>query len=269
MSDRPTPRPEPDPDEVAEPEILLPSSVDLAPEVAIPFLLEGEIEIIGRLVQASNTTLLVAVHGDVPGRGVTVAGAVYKPVRGERPLWDFPVGTLGHREAAAFAVSQAAGWEVVPPTVFREDGPAGAGMLQLWVEVRDDEDVVERIQAADPRLRRIALFDAVVNNGDRKAGHLLLRPDGRLQGVDHGVTFSVDPKLRTILWNWRGTALDPNETEALACLRAALPSLRPELASHLADEELMALEARLSDLLAHGVFPQPNPDWPAVPWPWY
>jgi len=255
------------PDEEAGP--ILPPAVSLEPALAIPFLQQGEIEIAGRLVEASNVTLLVAVHGDVPGRGETVAAAVYKPIRGERPLWDFPDGTLAHREVAAFVVSQASGWDVVPPTVFREDAPVGPGMLQLWVEVREDADVVERIRAADPRLRRVALFDAVVNNADRKAGHLLVREDGTVQGVDHGVTFSVDPKLRTVLWGWRGTKLADREMEALALLRRALPRLREQLEPHLVPDEIAATRTRIEDLLHSGRFPQPHPDWPAVPWPWY
>jgi len=224
---------------------------------------------VGRLVEASNTTLLVAVHGDVPGRGATVAAAVYKPVRGERPLWDFPDGTLAHREVAAFAVSAASGWDVVPPTVFRERAPAGPGMLQLWVDVRDDVDVVELVRAADPRLRRIALFDAVVNNADRKAGHLLARADGTIQGVDHGVTFAREPKLRTVLWGWRGTRIADRELETLALLRRALPRLQPQLEVHLPAEELTATLERADELLRTRRFPQPHPDWPAIPWPWY
>lgn len=255
------------PDEPDEP--ALPPAVALPTDEAIPFLASGEIEIVGRLVQASNVTLLVAVHGDVPGRGRIAAAAVYKPVRGERPLWDFPDGTLAHREVAAYLVSQASGWNVVPPTVYRDDAPAGPGMLQLWVEVREDVDVVERIRAADPRLRRIALFDAVVNNADRKAGHLLPRLDGTIQGVDHGVTFSPDPKLRTVLWGWRGTRFAPREETDLARLRRALPRLRPDLEPHLAPDEIDAVRTRVEDLIRAQRFPQPHPDWPAVPWPWY
>ncbi len=258
---------EPSVSDEAEPD--LPPAVALTPAVALPFLASGEIEIVGRLVQASNTTLMVAVHGEIPARGETVAAAVYKPIRGERPLWDFPDGTLAHREVAAFAVSRASGWDVVPPTVFREEAPAGPGMLQLWVEVRDDADVVELIRGADPRLRRIAIFDAVVNNADRKAGHLLVRPDGNIQGVDHGVTFSVDPKLRTVLWGWRGTKLAPRELEALVLLRQAFASLGPALDPHLAPDEVALTRTRIDELLGSGRFPQPHPDWPAVPWPWY
>ena len=241
----------------------------LPPALATPFLEAGEIEIVGRLVQASNTTLLVAVHGDVPGRGQTVAAAVYKPIRGERPLWDFPDGTLAHREVAAFVVSQASGWDVVPPTVFREQAPLGPGMLQLWVEVRDDVDVVELVRGADPRLRRIALLDAVLNNADRKAGHLLVRADGIIQGVDHGVTFAVEPKLRTVLWGWRGTTMADGELKILARLRRALPGCQGGSSRTSRRIELAATRERTDELLRAGRFPQPHPDWPAVPWPWY
>ena len=226
----------------------------------------------GRLVQASNTTLLVRVTGEVPGRGPTTAGAVYKPIRGERPLWDFPEATLAHREVAAHAVSEATGWRIVPPTVFRADGPVGPGMLQLWVETRDDVDILDLLQSGDPRLRRIALFDAVVNNADRKGGHLLVRPDGLIQGVDHGVTFNVDPKLRTILWGWRGTPIAPEELRTLAALRPELATggpLAAALAEHLDAAEIEQARVRLDGLLQSRTFPQPHPDWPAVPWPWY
>jgi uncharacterized repeat protein (TIGR03843 family) len=166
-------------------------------------------------------------------------------------------------------VSQASGWDVVPPTVFRESAPAGPGMLQLWVDVREDVDVVELIRAADPRLRRIALFDALVNNADRKAGHLLVRADGIIQGVDHGVTFALEPKLRTVLWGWRGTKLANREINVLLLLQRALTHLEGQLEPHLGTGELAATRARLDDLMRAGRFPQPHPDWPAVPWPWY
>ena len=142
-------------------------------------------------------------------------------------------------------------------------------MLQLWVDVHQDPDVVELVRAADPRLRRIAIFDAVVNNADRKAGHLLVREDGLIQAVDHGVTFSVEPKLRTVLWGWRGARLAEGEMRTLALLQQALPRLEGELHEHLAPDELAATRERIEGLLQTGRFPQPHPDWPAVPWPWY
>ena len=254
------------------PESELPPAVDLPPDLALRFLHSGDLAIVGRLVQASNTTLLVRVTGEVPGRGPITAGAVYKPIRGERPLWDFPKATLAHREVAAHAVSEATGWHIVPPTVFRADGPVGPGMLQLWVETREDVDILDLLQSGDPRLRRIALFDAVVNNADRKGGHLLVRPDGLIQGVDHGVTFNVDPKLRTILWGWRGTPIAPEELLTLAALRPRLAAdglLSAALAEHLDPAEIEQARARLDALLESGTFPQPHPDWPAIPWPWY
>ncbi len=259
-------------EEDLETEPELPPAVDLPPDLALRFLHDGDFEIVGRLVQASNTTLLVKVSGEVPGRGATTAGAVYKPIRGERPLWDFPGATLAHREVAAHAVSEATGWQIVPPTVFRPDGPIGPGMLQLWVETREDVDILDLLQSGDPRLRRIALFDAVVNNADRKGGHLLVRPDGLIQGVDHGVTFNIDPKLRTILWGWRGTRIAPDELLVLAALRprmAAGGQLSAALAEHLDPAEIEQTRTRLEGLLESGTFPQPHPDWPAVPWPWY
>jgi hypothetical protein len=259
-------------DDASEDGPQLPPAVDLPPELALPFLRDGDLEIVGRLVQASNTTLLVTITGDVPDRGVITAGAVYKAIRGERPLWDFPEATLAHREVAAHAVSEATGWQIVPPTVFREEGPLGPGMLQLWVETRDDVDILALLRSGDPRLRRIALFDAVVNNADRKGGHLLVRPDGLIQGVDHGVTFNVDPKLRTVLWNWRGTLIAPREMLVLAALRPQLAvggTLAESLAAHLDRAEIEQARARLDELLGSRTFPHPHPDWPAVPWPWY
>jgi hypothetical protein len=238
----------------------------------VALLEQGDIEIVGRLVAASNTTLLVAVSGELPGRGAIHAAAIHKPVRGERPLWDFPPGTLAAREVAAHAVSAASGWDLVPPTVMRADGPFGPGMLQLWVEAREDVDPAALLGTGDPRLRRIAVFDAVVNNADRKAGHLLVRPDGRVQGVDHGVTFHVEPKLRTVLWEWRGTRLARSELTVLRALAADLGpggALARRLGELLAPEELAATRARIRELLRTGRFPHPHPDWPAIPWPWY
>jgi len=253
-------------------EIELPPTVDLPPAEAVLLLERGTIEVVGRLVAASNATLLVAVTGEVPRRGTIRAAAVHKPVRGERPLWDFSPGTLAAREVAAHAVSRASGWEVVPPTVLRQDGPFGPGMLQLWVETRDDVDPAGLLGTGDPRLRRIAVFDAVVNNADRKAGHLLVRPDGQVQGVDHGVTFHAEPKLRTVLWEWRGTLLAQRELSVLRLLAAELGPRRGlgrRLGELLAPDEVAATRSRVRDLLRTGRFPLPHPDWPAIPWPWY
>jgi uncharacterized repeat protein (TIGR03843 family) len=193
--------------------------------------------------------------------------AVWKPTRGEQPLFDFPIGTLTRREVAAFLVSEATGWSIVPPTVLRE-GPYGEGMLQEWIDTDESVDVVQIVLDEDPRLRRIALFDAIVNNTDRKGGHLLPIRGGHIFAVDHGVTFSVVPKLRTLLWAWAGEVLTPDEIAVVAQVRAGLDgSLGEALRELLLGAEVDATIQRVDDLLASGVLPGPNPNWPAIPWP--
>lgn len=200
--------------------------------------------------------------------------AVWKPTAGERPLFDFPLGTLTRREVAAYVVSEALGWGIVPPTLLR-DGPHGEGMLQRWIEIDDEADVIDMVNGDDPRLRRIAVFDAVLNNTDRKAGHLLPVPGGHLHAVDHGVTFSIVPKLRTVLWAWEGEPFDDEELAGLARVRDALgtAALAGPLAAALAEllfaDEIEATRARVAELLTTVVFPSPNPEWPAIPWPPY
>lgn len=241
----------------------------LTREEALRLLREGDLELVGRLVTASNFTLFAKSRLERPGEPVLETACVYKPVRGEAPLWDFPDGTLAAREVAAHAVSVASGWDIVPPTVMR-DGPLGPGMVQLWIDIDESVDVVDLVRRAEPCLRPVALFDAVVNNADRKAGHLLPFEGGRLHGVDHGVCFAVEPKLRTILWAWRGEGLLPAEIEVLRHLRKALDgTLGAELRALLAPAEVRATARRLDTLLATCAFPQPDPDRPAIPWPWY
>ncbi len=194
---------------------------------------------------------------------------VYKPIAGERPLWDFPSGSLAGREVAAYAVSRAAGWDVVPPTVMR-DGPFGPGMCQLWIDHDPDVDLIALSRRADhPGLRDMAVFDAVVNNADRKIGHLLPVPDGHLYGCDHGVCFAEDYKLRTVLWQWRGKTLPRRSVDALRRLSTQLTegSLAAELAGLLTASEIGAVRSRIDTLLKHRVHPYPPEDWPAVPWP--
>jgi len=229
---------------------------------ALRLLCDGRLEIEGRLVDASNATLYCGVTLD----GVTAA-CVYKPVSGERPLWDFPDGTLAGRELSAYLVSEATGWDVVPPTVMR-DGPFGTGMCQLWVDVDESVDLAALARSDHPDLRRMAVFDAVVNNADRKGGHLLPRADGRVQGVDHGVCFSPEDKLRTLLWQWRGLPLSEEALEVLARLRADLDGALGEgLHDHLTRREVRATRQRVDRLLTSGLHPQPSEDWPAIPWP--
>lgn len=221
---------------------------------------------LGRLAEASNATFLCELAGELPLR------VIYKPIRGEAPLWDFPDGTLAGREVAAHELSEALGLHVVPPTILR-DGPAGPGAVQLWIEHEGVQRAIDLVNAADASLRPITLFDAIANNGDRKAGHLLPLADGRILGVDHGVTFAAEPKLRTVLWHWRGEPLDAAEREVLERAAALLGPdgaggpLPAALAEHLTPDEIGALAARIAALVAAGTFPQPGEEWPPLPWP--
>ena len=254
-------------------------------------LVHGELQLLGRLVQASNATLLVRVELD--GRATR---AVYKPVRGERPLWDFPHCTLADREVAARVVCEALGWDIVPLTVARRDGPFGEGSVQLWVDEADDEPLVDvvgpdevaegwlvvlhaegergqpvlLVHRDDPALRKMALLDAVCNNADRKGGHVLRGQAGEVRGVDHGLTFNVDDKLRTVLWGWAGEALTPDERGLLGHLhdelapRAPLAGLLHPL---LRTDEVRRTRGRAAELLREGAMPDPSGHWPAIPWP--
>jgi hypothetical protein len=228
----------------------------------VTLLAQGTLEVVGRLVDASNVTLYATVTLD--GQS---ADCVYKPIAGERPLWDFPDGTLAGREVAAYQVSVATGWDIVPPTVLR-DGPFGPGMCQLWIDVDESVDLNGLIRSAHPQLRRMAVFDAVVNNADRKGGHLLPVPGGHVYGVDHGVCFSVHDKLRTLLWRWRGKPLPVEAVDVLTSLRAQLcGELGESLRELLTRAEVAATVRRIERLLATGRYPEPSEDWPAVPWP--
>ena len=259
-------------------------------QAALDLLTSGKLEVEGRLVDASNATLYctITVAGPAPRSGKnaghpaknaknaknaaaaeTKIACVYKPIAGERPLWDFPAGTLAGREVAAYVVSRAAGWDVVPPTVMR-DGPFGPGMCQLWIDHDTDLDLIALSRRTDHAgLRDMAVFDAVVNNADRKIGHLLPVPDGHLYGCDHGDCFAEDYKLRTVLWQWRGKSLPRRAVEALRRLNAQLTdgSLAEELSPLLAASEISATRIRIETLLKHRVHPYPPADWPAVPWP--
>jgi hypothetical protein len=230
----------------------------------------GDIEVVGRIVGSSNNALLVTVTcGPGPGDDEPrTIHAVYKPTIGERPLDDFPDGTLTRREVAAWLVSEASGWGIVPPTVLR-DGPFGEGMVQAFVEADPNVDVVGMVVEDDPRLRRMAAFDAAVNNTDRKGGHILPIDGGRhVHGVDHGVCFSPVPKLRTVLWGWRGEPMAPDELDGLGRIRQALDDdLGHRLTTLLSPTEVRATTRRVDALLADGRFPLPSPTWPAVPWP--
>ena len=230
-------------------------------EAALDLLRRGEIEVEGRMLDASNATLFCVISTDA-----AVAQCVYKPVRGERPLWDFPDGTLAGRELASYEVSAATGWNLVPPTVLR-DGPFGVGMVQLWVDLDESVDLERLVRSDSPPLRRMALFDAVINNADRKGGHLL-PVDGakHVYGIDHGIAFHSEDKLRTLLWGWRGRKISRAEREMLERVRFDA-DLEERLYEHVTVSEVRAMHKRIDRLLRTGVFPGPSGDWPAIPWP--
>ncbi|HEY2888450.1 MAG TPA: SCO1664 family protein [Candidatus Limnocylindrales bacterium] len=264
---------------------------------ATDLLRQGTLDVQGRLEVSSNSALYCLLRS-----GEIALPAIYKPVRFERPLWDFPDETLARREVAAALVSDATGWGIVPPTVLR-DGPFGPGMVQLWIETDPAVHSWDLVRTSDQRLRPMAIFDAVVNNTDRKGGHILpvcleppagsgpgLDPEpaeivhaeigevpvdhaGRplhLYGVDHGVCFSDEPKLRTVLWAWRGKRFHADELTVLVGLRAGLDGrLGRKLGGLLERREVRATRDRLDELIANGHFPQPDPERPAIPWPPY
>jgi hypothetical protein len=244
------------------------SDVALSTPAAVSLLETGELEVVGRVVEASNATLYCELQAAllVPG-GSPAVHAIYKPIRGERPLDDFPDRTLAMREVSAWLVSQATGWNVVPPTVLR-DGPAGRGMVQLWIEVDQSVDILELILTRDERLRRIAVLDAVLNNADRKGGHLLPTESGLIHGCDHGVCFAIDLKLRTVLWGWRGEPLTDEETSVLKRVSTALDGqLGRRLGELLDPAEIDATCRRVDRLLREGCMPMPDPYRHVIPWP--
>jgi hypothetical protein len=232
-------------------------------EKNIAHLSAGELEITGRLVDASNATLFGLMHHE----GTTLE-VIYKPVAGERPLWDFPDGTLADREYAAFLLSDQIGFNLVPPTILRE-GPAGYGMVQRWIDVDESIDLSSYFAQDKSELRSLALFDAIINNTDRKIGHLLPDQNGHLFACDHGVTFHTDDKLRTVLWQWAGDALTEDELKALDVTQMYIDQNAATLSAHLTTEELEATHSRIVKLRDDGIMPLPSEDWPAIPWPAY
>ncbi|CAB4810833.1 unannotated protein [freshwater metagenome] len=225
-------------------------------------LRNGQLIVSGRLVDASNATLLADCK-----LGEESIKCIYKPIAGERPLWDFPDGNLASREFAAYLISEFMELHIVPMTMLR-DGPFGSGMVQEWIEIDFEIDLANFFSQDDPQLRQMALFDAVINNTDRKIGHLLPRSDGKLFGCDHGVTFHKEDKLRTVLWQWADEIFSDKELEALNNLLYVLQSNPGEiLKSLITVEEFSALRLRIENLLVSGKFPTPSADWPAIPWP--
>ena len=246
---------------------------------------DTDLELTGRIRTASNATFLGSIGG---------VSVVYKPIEGEQPLWDFPDGNLASREVAAYLVSEALGWRVVPRTWLR-DGPLGLGMVQLWQDIDPEQDAVDLVPAAavpdvgwrhvlegsdehdrpvalihedSTALRRMAVFDIVVNNADRKGDHVLAMADGHRHGVDHGLTFHTEHKLRTVLWGWIGEPLTPDELDGIQRLRSAVTGpLGEALAGLLLAEEIAAFAERCDRLLGDAHFPGPSGHMPAVPWP--
>ncbi|ASY26387.1 TIGR03843 family protein, putative phosphatidylinositol kinase [Candidatus Planktophila versatilis] len=227
----------------------------------IEHLLSGTLEVTGRLVDASNATL----YGECTFSDEKMA-VIYKPIAGERPLWDFPDGNLAHREYASYLISEYSGWKVVPPTVLRE-GPFGLGMVQQWIDIDESIDLALYYREDNENLRRMALFDAVINNTDRKIGHLLPVVDGSLLGCDHGVTFHEENKLRTVIWQFAERELTAEEIHALDELVTRLHTESEVLRGLITEIEFSALIARIEGLMESGKFPSPSEDWPAVPWP--
>ena len=221
-------------------------------------LTEGELEILGRLVDASNASLLCQLTDGTQ--------AIYKPISGERPLWDFPDGNLATREVAAYYVSEIGNFNLVPRTVLR-DGPFGMGAVQRWIEIDESEDVVAFAQAETSTLRNMALFDVIINNADRKFGHILITSDESVYGCDHGVCFHEENKLRTVIWQFADSPLSQPEIEKLNQLLAALDI--DFLNTLLTEVEVDALLARIRILLTEAKFPLPSGEWPAIPWPPY
>jgi len=222
----------------------------------------GEINVEGRLVDASNATLFVTItHEDHKMK------AIYKPISGERPLWDFPDGNLASRERAAYLISEALKIHCVPLTILR-DGPFGVGAVQAWVDIDEEIDLEDYFRRDLPQLRSVALFDAIINNTDRKIGHLLPRLDGKLLVCDHGVTFHVEDKLRTVLWQWAGEPLVTKERTSIEELIRIIQSREiHELSDLLTVVEIEALVERCEAILLSNCFPEPNPNWPHIPWP--
>lgn len=230
-------------------------------EQSLEVLRAGEIEVLGLLPYSSNYTFLTRVAPETL--------AVYKPRRGERPLWDFPHGSLAGREAAAYLVSEAGGWHIVPPTVLREDAPLGPGSLQLFIEHDPERHYFTLMEERAEELVGFASFDVVINNADRKSGHVIEDAGGRLWAVDHGVTFHLEDKLRTVIWAYAGLPLDAGTIGRLETLGATLAEpggLGESLEELLTGAEVAATLARTESLLVEGRFPPPPADRP-LPWP--
>lgn len=251
-------------------------------------LAAAELTVEGRLLDSSNAALVVTCEAD--GRALR---GVYKPRRGERPLWDFPTGSLGRREVAMSLLDRAIGWGLVPVTVWRDEAPYGPGSLQAWIDVdveRPPVDVVDArsvpegwhivaegegahgdhvclVHEDSSALKRLAVLDALANNADRKGGHVLRGSDSVVAGIDHGLTFHVEDKLRTVLWGWSGMNIDEATLEDVRRVVTDWARIEGELASMLTQAECDAARRRAKVLVGRGTYPLPDGAWPALPWP--
>jgi uncharacterized repeat protein (TIGR03843 family) len=230
----------------------------------LQILREGQIEIQGLLPYGSNYTFLAKVT-----RHQQTVFAVYKPTRGEQPLWDFPENTLAFREVAAFLVSETLGWHMVPPTIYRDEGPHGAGSAQFFVQAQKDMHYFNLPDSDKAALRRVVLFDLIVNNADRKGGHVLKDTAGKLWLIDHGICFNAQPKLRTVIWDFGGEPIADELVQEVQQFRARLaddPDLQRALEQLLSPSEIVALRRRTDKLLSSKQFPEPGPGR-NYPWP--
>jgi hypothetical protein len=227
-------------------------------------LAQGEIELLGQVLSSSNVIFVVRVDDGDWG-----SLAIYKPHRGETPLWDFPQGALGQREVAAYVLAQALGWPAIPPTVLR-DGPYGPGSLQLYIDAVPGANYFTFGEERPEALKAVALFDVVTNNADRKGGHLLLDNEGHIWAIDHALTFHVEPKLRTVIWDFAGEPIPAPYAADLRHLQEALEEPEGPLGmlDHLLDAaEVDALRGRVAHLLNRGTFPVPDSSRRHIPWP--
>lgn len=231
---------------------------------SLDLLASGTMEVLGYVPWSSNRALVVGVRN-----GKRECVAIYKPNRLERPLWDFPFGTLSKRECASYLVSTVLGWPNIPPTVLR-DGPQGEGAVQIFIEVIEDDNFFTLRDRFPEEMKKMCAFDAIVNNTDRKGGHVLLGKDGKIWSIDHGVTFHEYPKLRTVIWDYVGEEIPHDVRDDLRRLKDCLDrddDFESRMNNLLSHREMSALAARINNLLAEGVFPAPPEDWPHVPWP--
>ncbi|MGC8856040.1 MAG: SCO1664 family protein [Anaerolineae bacterium] len=226
-------------------------------------LQQGELELKGQFLPGSNYTFLVTVH--YAGQ---IFPAVYKPSRGERPLWDFPENSLARREVAAYLVSEALGFHFVPCTVYRYQAPYGPGSLQQYIEYDPEYHYFTFSPEDKSRLRPVALFDLLVNNADRKGSHILIESETRkLWVIDHGICFHEEDKLRTVIWDFAGEPIPAELREHLCPLLSPTCSLLAALEPYLSPGEIAALVSRARTLITSGVFPHPPSQRRAIPWP--